>query len=69
MTFRTCLPIAAVFASVVGAGLGLYATSIHIRDNIDAFMSDIHRQSRWATWAAVAACVAAGLSAVERLIN
>jgi hypothetical protein len=69
MTFRTWLTIAAVIAGVVGAVLGLYAATIDVRDNIDAFMSDIHRQSEWAAWAAVAGCVAAVLSAIERLIK
>ncbi len=69
ITFRTWLSIAAVIASVVGAVLALYAANIDVHDNIDAFMSDIRRQSEWAAWAAAAGCVAAGLSAIERLIK
>lgn len=68
MTFRTWLVTAAVVAGLFGAALGLCAASIEIHNNIDAFMDDMGRKARWATWAAVAACVAAGLSAIERLV-
>jgi hypothetical protein len=52
---------------VIGAGLGLIGASIQVHDNIDIFMIDMSRKTSWLTWAAVAGCLAAGLSAVERL--
>jgi len=36
------------------------------REAIDPFTRDIHQQSEWAAWAAGAACIAAGFSAIER---
>jgi len=40
-----------------------------VHDDIDPFLRDIHQQSEWAAWAAGAACIAAVLSAIERLIK
>ena len=69
MTLRILLTLAAMFFSSLGAELGLYAAFIGIGDDIDPFMRAIHQQSEWAAWAAGAACIAAVLSAIERLIK
>ena len=55
----------------LGAALGLYAAAfMGVHDDIDPFLRDIHQQSESAAWAAgAAACIAAVLSTIERLIK
>ena len=52
---------------VLAAAFGLVAATIKIRDNIDKFMSDLHRQGTWASWAAVCAALAILLQATHYL--
>ena len=67
---RLSLTLAAMFFGSLGAALGLYAAAfIGVGIDIDPFMRSIHQQSEWAAWAAGAACIAAVLSAIERLIK
>jgi len=64
------LTLAALFVSSLGAALGLYAAAfMGVHDDMNPFLRDIHQQSEWAAWAAGAACIAAVLSAIERLIK
>jgi uncharacterized membrane protein YcjF (UPF0283 family) len=65
---RLSLTLAAMFFGSLGAALGLYAAAF-IGVGIDIVMRSIHQQSEWAAWAAGAACIAAVLSAIERLIK
>lgn len=58
----------ALVIGVAGALLGIRAATVTIRDNQDAFISDLKRQSRWATYAAIAAAVAASLQALQPLL-
>jgi uncharacterized membrane protein YcjF (UPF0283 family) len=67
---RLSLTLAALFFGSLGAALGLYAAAfIGVGNDIDPFMRSIHQQSEWTAWAAAAACIAAVLSAIERLIK
>ena len=46
----------ALISAGLSALLGLYAAvGIDVRDNIDAFIGDIQRQSHWAAWVITAA--------------
>ena len=47
--------------------LGLRAATIDVRNNLDAFMGDIHLT--WAAWTATIGCIAVALTLVERLIE
>jgi hypothetical protein len=49
------LPIAALLLSGVAALLGIRAATMKVRDNQDAFIADLQRQGRWASYAAIAA--------------
>ena len=46
-------------------GFGLVAANIEIRNNMDAFISDLSRQSYWASMAAIFAAIAAMLQAID----
>jgi hypothetical protein len=63
------LPYLSIAVSVLAAGLGIRAATITIRDSIDDFMNDIARQSRWASFAAVAAGAAVVLQSMDRLMQ
>jgi hypothetical protein len=58
------LSIIAAIISLLGAGIGMRAATVEVRDDIDAFIGDIKRQSQWSCRAAVAGCAAAFLNAV-----
>lgn len=61
--------VASIVAGVVAGFLAVAAARVEIRDNIDMFMSDIHRQGTWASYAALAAAVAALLQAAHYFLN
>ncbi|RWM04563.1 MAG: hypothetical protein EOR68_02835 [Mesorhizobium sp.] len=61
------IPYLSIATSMLAAGLGIRAATITIRNSIDDFMSDIARQSRWASLAAVAAGLSVILQAADRL--
>ena len=67
MTLHNAISAVATAVSLVGASIALRGSVIAIRNSIDDFMDDLKRQSLWATWAALAGCLAAGLSAVQSL--
>lgn len=61
--------LVALVAAVVSAFIGLYAAlGIEVRDNMDAFISDLQKQSKWASWAAASAGISAVAQVVERFI-
>jgi len=64
MSFTHVLWLASLTIPIVGAVVGVRAACIEVRDNVDAFIDDIKRQSRWATWAAVLSSISALLGAV-----
>lgn len=57
----------AIASSFVAAGLGIRAANVIVRDSIDDFMVDIGQQSRWASYAALAASASVFLQAVDRM--
>jgi uncharacterized membrane protein len=60
----------AILAAAASAGFGLYAAlGVDVRDNLDAFISDLQRQSRWAAWAAAFAGVSVLAQSLERLFK
>jgi uncharacterized membrane protein len=63
-TISATVQVLSLFAALLAAGLGVAAAGVNVRDNIDAFMSDLHKQSTLASWAATAAAVSAALQAV-----
>jgi hypothetical protein len=63
MISANVLWVLGLLVPVAGAIIGIRAATIEVRDNIDAFIGDIRRQSRWATYAAVASCLGTVLSA------
>jgi hypothetical protein len=46
-------------SSLTAAGLWLYASILKVPDNIDTFIGELQRISRWNSYAAMAACIAA----------
>jgi uncharacterized membrane protein len=69
MTFRTdyIVKIIGVSASLFAAGLWFYASILAVPDNIDTFIGELQRISRWNSYAAMAAGVAACCGAYEFL--
>lgn len=60
----------AIIAAGASAMLGLYAAfGIEVRDNMDAFISDLRRQSHWASLAAAAAGVSVLAQAIGMLFK
>lgn len=53
---------------ILGILAGLRAVSIPIRDNMDRFIEDLHRQGRWAATAAILAGAGSLLEQVLRLL-
>jgi hypothetical protein len=64
MTLHNAVPTVVIVVSLIGASIALRGSMIVIRNSMDDFMDDL-KQSRWATWAALAGCVAAGLTAAQ----
>ena len=60
---KNTLVFAGLFSAVLAAGLGVLAATVPIQDSMDHFIADLHRQGFWASWAAVAAAVSAGVQA------
>jgi hypothetical protein len=58
-----------VLVGLVAAALALRAATVYVRDSIDDFIGDIHRQSFWATWSAVATSVTALLLVVQTFLD
>ncbi|RUX47773.1 hypothetical protein EOA33_17530 [Mesorhizobium sp. M4A.F.Ca.ET.050.02.1.1] len=52
---KGALPYLSILSSLIAAGFGIRAATITIRNSIDDFISDLTRQGRWASMAAVAA--------------
>jgi hypothetical protein len=65
---KDVLGYVALAFGVVAAGIGVRAATVHVRDNLDAFISDLHRQSSWASWAATMAACSAILQAIEKIL-
>lgn len=63
----TYLTAASIAASGMAAILGVRAATVEVRDNMDAFISDLQRQGRWASYAAVAAAIATVLQSIQQL--
>ena len=63
------LMMASIVAAVAAAALALFANSIEIRDELDSFMSDIHRQGTWTAYAAVAAAIGVLLQAAHYFVT
>ena len=60
----------AIGAALASAAIGLYAAmGIDVRDNMDAFISDLRRQSQWAAWAAASAGVSVLAQVIEKMIK
>jgi hypothetical protein len=70
-THRRLLSMAALAGVIaaVGTVLGVIGAFIEVRNNQDLFMDDMRRKAWWLTGAAVAGCIAAMLSAVERVVR
>jgi hypothetical protein len=57
----------AIVSAGLAAVLGLYAAvGIEVRDNIDAFIGDLQRQSHWAALAAAAAGISVLAQAADK---
>jgi len=53
----------------LAAFLGVRAATVKVRDNQDAFISDLQRQGRWAGYAAAAAAISTVLQAVQQNVT
>jgi hypothetical protein len=61
--------LASIISGMFAVAFGLVAANIEIRDNMDAFMSDLGRQGYWASLAATFAAVAAMLQAIDYFLT
>lgn len=61
------LTIAAVVLGLAAALFGVVAAQVHVRNQIDHFMDDIHKQSSRASIAAILAAASATAQAVATL--
>ena len=66
---KDLLMVGSIGAGVLAAGLAVYAANIEIRNEIDSFMGDIHRQGWWAACAAGIAAVGVLLQAAHYFMN
>jgi hypothetical protein len=63
------LTITTTTLAVIAALVGMRIAAIEIRDNIDEFINDLHRQGRWQKWsAAINLLAAAALVASQCLV-
>ncbi|SDP47221.1 hypothetical protein SAMN05428967_2271 [Phyllobacterium sp. YR620] len=63
------VPYAAISVSLLAAALGLRAATFPIRETINHLTSDIGRQGKWASWAALAAALSAVLQSIDRFLQ
>lgn len=68
MTLFHAVQWAAVLCGLLSAALSVRAATVEVRNNLDEFMNDIRRQSRWATWSAVATSATAVLVVGQTLL-
>jgi hypothetical protein len=61
MPFSSICGLAGAFAGIVAAVLWLRSSMIHIRDNQDKFMEDLHTMERANFLAVIATAIAAAL--------
>jgi hypothetical protein len=60
----------AIGAAGLSAAFGLYAAfGIEVRDNIDAFIGDLQKQSHWAAYAAATAGVSVLAQAIDKWLK
>jgi hypothetical protein len=64
----TYLPYISISVSLLAAFLGVRAATVKVRDNQDAFISDLQRQGRWTACAAAAAAISTVLQAVQQFL-
>jgi hypothetical protein len=60
---------ATAILGVVAAILALRAATVHVRESLDDFIRDIHRQSSWATLSAVVTSLTALLLVVQTFME
>jgi hypothetical protein len=60
---------APVALGALAAIFGFMAARVTVRDNINVFIQDIARQSRYATWAGLAAMLAAAAQMLDRALS
>ena len=65
---RQALTYAAVEVSILAVVCAIRTALISVYDNLDTFIGDISRQSRWAMYTAVLAAVATLLQGLDRLL-
>ena len=56
-----------LLAALLGAVLVVVGTTMHVRDSIDDFMSDLHRQARWLVAGAAFTVLASVLTLVAHI--
>jgi hypothetical protein len=59
---NTIIVVLGALAALLWLASAIYwalSARVKIRDNQDAFISDLHRAARWNAWAAWSACAAA----------
>ena len=60
----------AITAAGLSTGLGLYAAIfVEVRDNVDAFIGDLQRQSQWTAVAAAVAGISVFAQAIDKWIK
>jgi hypothetical protein len=66
---KEMLSYAALAVAFLAAAFGIRAATVHVRDDQDNFISDIHRQSWWTTLTAITAAVSVILQAIEKILG
>jgi hypothetical protein len=66
---KDALGYAALLVGLVAAGFGIRAATVHVRNELENFIPDIHRQSWWTTLTAVTAALSVILQALEKILG
>lgn len=69
VTFSMSLAYLALAFTVVAVLISVKGQSIKIRDSIDHFIADLHRQGRWVMWATIVQAAAVAILIVRALLT
>jgi Na+/H+-translocating membrane pyrophosphatase len=61
------IALCGLVAALIGAALVMVGTNIHVRDSLDHFMTDLHRQGVWLLWGAAFTVIASVLTLIAHI--
>jgi hypothetical protein len=66
---REALKYVAIIVSVLAVACAIRTALIPVQDNMDTFIADLARQSKWAMYTAAVAAIATFFQAMDRLLS